>query len=102
MYKLETGSDDGCPSPLMRLCMKSKTDILPLSNRRERLKAKIRAKVRLRLQKELAKVILQMDSYIERLKIVQQELDSFNPRFHQLQTHTKAKWTNELQSIILV
>ncbi len=70
-------------------------------DRKERLKAKIRARVKLRLQKELAKVVLQMTNHIDRLKLVQQELEEFNPRFNQLQIHTKAKWSTELQGIIL-
>lgn len=69
--------------------------------RKARIKARIRARVRVRTQKLLMKTAHNLSISVDRLKIVQQELDSFNPRFNQLQTHTKAKWSTELSGVIL-
>lgn len=69
-------------------------------DRKARLKAKIRARVKIRLGKELSKIGTKLTFSVERLKLVQQELESFNPRFNQLQTHTKTKWATELQGIV--
>lgn len=69
--------------------------------RKARIRAKIKARVRIRSQKLLSKTVTLLTASVERLRTVQQELEIFNPRFNQLQSHTKSKWSTELSGVIL-
>lgn len=67
--------------------------------KRARRKAKIRAKIKFKLEKLMANHAELITAIHNRIHILQEDIEGFNPRFHQLQTHTKSKWVNELTEI---
>lgn len=72
------------------------------TKKKERRKAKIKAKVKLRVEKALFKFNDSLNIVQSRLRILKEEMNTFNLRFTPLQPHTKTKWIDEIAGIEIV
>ncbi len=81
--------------------MKSSTSVISPS-RKEQYKAKIKAKVKLKVEKRLAKFNVQFEDLKTRLMNLKQDIESINTRMVPFQLHTKIKWVEEINNILLL
>lgn len=71
-------------------------------SRKDRLKAKIRARVKLKVEKRLIKFSTQIEELKTRLSNLKLDIESINTRMTPFQPHTKMKWIDELNNILLI
>jgi len=69
----------------------------PNSEKKEKLKTKIKARVKVKLQKKLAKFESVLSNLQQKIFELKQDIESLNPRFNPLQSHTKQKWVDDLE-----
>ena len=71
-------------------------------SRREQYKAKIKARVKLKVAKKLAKFNVQFEDLKTRLLNLKQDIESINTRMIPFQLHTKMKWVEEVNNMLLL
>lgn len=67
------------------------------NEKKAKRRAKIRAKVKLKVQKEVEKIKAGLSSALEKIELVKQDINLFNPKMIPLQPHTKTKWVEGLE-----